>query len=341
MNTTHPLPFALAIHGGAGTITRAALTAAQETFYLKGLRQALERGAAALQNNCSALDAVEISVRALEDNPLFNAGRGSVFTENEKHEMDACIMSGLDLRAGGVACVSNIKNPVTLARKVLEQTEHVLLCAEGAHRFAVESGCEFAPDEYFFDALRYQQLLAAKRACSVQLDHHLSAKNLNAKEKQPAAAKSTELKPAAENPFAKKFGTVGAVALDAQGNLAAATSTGGMTNKRCGRIGDTPIVGLGTYANNSTCAVSCTGHGEHFMRHVAAYDVSCLMKYQGLSLQQACQTVINHKLKAAGGEGGLIAADAQGNLALVFNSEGMYRACITHLTAARISIYKD
>jgi beta-aspartyl-peptidase (threonine type) len=304
---------ALAIHGGAGTITRAALTADQETAYTNALRHALTSGWEILLAGGSALDAVEHSVRALEDNPLFNAGRGSVFTHEATHEMDAAIMSGIDRRAGAVAAVSHVKNPITLARRVMEETPHVLLCGAGAEKFAREVGIEFAPAEYFFSEFRYAQLLAARRTQDVQLDHTPE----------------------------KKFGTVGAVARDVKADLAAATSTGGMTNKRFGRIGDTPIIGAGTYADNRTCAISCTGHGEFFMRAVTAYDAACLMKYKDLNLREACDIAINYTLSELGGEGGLIAVDAAGNLALPFNSEGMYRAWISSKEGMTVKIYGD
>jgi beta-aspartyl-peptidase (threonine type) len=304
---------AIAVHGGAGTIRREEMTDEKEAAYKNGLRAALMRGWEILQARGSALDAVEAAVRALEDDALFNAGRGSVFTNEGRHEMDAAIMSGADKRAGAVACVRNIKNPVTLARRVMERTRHVLLCGEGAEKFARETGVEFAPADYFFSAYRHQQLLDAQRADRVQLDHSTN----------------------------RKIGTVGAVARDAGGNLAAATSTGGMTNKRFGRIGDTPLIGAGTYADNAVCAVSCTGDGEFFIRAVAAYDLACLMKYKGMKLDEAASQVIGETLPAIGGEGGLIAIDAKGNLSLRFNSEGMYRAWITTGGEVSIKIYEE
>lgn len=304
---------ALAIQGGAGTIRRAEMSAEREAAYRDGLQQALARGWEVLSKGGSALDTVEATVCVLEDIPLFNAGRGAVFTHDERHEMDAMIMSGEDLRAGAVAAVGGIKNPITLARRVMDQTEHVLLCGVGAEEFAREAGFEFAPPEYFFTEFRYEQLLQARRENEVRLDH---------------------------SPI-KKIGTVGAVACDARGHVAAATSTGGMTNKRFGRIGDTALVGAGTYADDRTCAVSCTGHGEFFMRAVVAYDVACLMKYKGLTLQEACEQTINQTLREMNGEGGLVAVDRMGNVALPFNSEGMYRAWITSERAAQIAIYRD
>ncbi len=304
---------ALALHGGAGTIQRAAMSAERERAYRDGLQQAMMGGWAVLTGGGAALDAVEASVCMLEDNPLFNAGRGSVFTHTEQHEMDAAIMSGEDLRAGAVAAIGGIRNPIILARRVMDETPHVLLCGRGAEEFAREAGVEFAPAEYFFDALRYEQLLQARQEREVALDH---------------------------TPV-KKFGTVGAVARDAHGHLAAATSTGGMTNKRFGRVGDTALIGAGTYADDRTCAISCTGHGEFFIRTVAAYDVACLMKYKGLTLDDACAQVVSQTLREMGGEGGLIAVDHMGNVTLPFNSEGMYRAWITSGHEAQVAIYRD
>ena len=304
---------ALALHGGGGTIRRALMSTEREAAYGEGLQQALRRGWEVLTNGGAALDAVEATVCVLEDDPLFNAGRGSVFTHNEKHEMDAAIMSGEDLRAGAVAAVSSVKNPIKLARRVMEETPHVLLCGSGAEEFARETGCEFAPPDYFFSQFRYEQLLQARREQEVRLDH------------SPA----------------KGFGTVGAVARDRAGHLAAATSTGGMTNKRFGRVGDTALIGAGTYADDHTCAVSCTGHGEFFIRTVAAYDIACLMKYRGLTLHDACEQVVGRTLSEMGGEGGLIAVDQRGNVALPFNSEGMYRAWITSGSEAQVAIYRD
>ncbi|MBV9959900.1 MAG: isoaspartyl peptidase/L-asparaginase [Acidobacteria bacterium] len=304
---------ALVIHGGAGTISRALMSDEREAAYRAGLQQALRRGWEVLSGGGLALDAVEAAVCVMEDNPLFNAGRGSVFTHNERHEMDAAIMSGEDLRAGAVAAVDGIKNPIKLARRVMEATEHVLMCGSGAEEFAREAGFEFAPPEYFFDELRYEQLLQARREDEVRLDH-------------------TPL---------KKFGTVGAVALDTRGHLAAATSTGGMTNKRFGRVGDTALIGAGTYADDQTCAISCTGHGEFFIRTVAAHEIVSLMKYKGFTLKEAAEQVVHVTLPELGGEGGLIAVDRTGNISLPFNSEGMYRAWMTSGSEAQVAIYPD
>ncbi len=317
--------YAIAIHGGAGTILRSTMTPEKETAYKKALEDAIISGETILKKNGSSLDAVEAAIRTLEDNPLFNAGKGAVFTNEEKHEMDASLMNGKDLTAGAVASVSNVKNPITLARAVMDKSEHVFLAGQGAMEFAKKNNIEFAPDNYFFVQLRYEQLQQAKQSDSIILDHTTplsSGKGFG-------------------DEGEKKFGTVGAVALDVNGNLAAGTSTGGMTNKKHGRIGDTPIIGAGTYANNNTCAVSCTGHGEFFIRSVVAYDISCLMEYKGLTLKQACEIVVQEKLVKIGGEGGLIALDAKGNIELPYNSEGMYRASKKQDEAIFIGIYKD
>ena len=283
---------ALAIHGGAGTLSHADMTPDRERVYRAGLQEALNAGYALLANGSSALDAVEQAVILLENNELFNAGRGAVFTADGRNELDAAIMCGRTLNAGAIAGVRNIRNPISLARAAMERSGHVLLMGTGAEEFAREQGIETAPDAYYFTQFRWDELEKKRQ-------------NLDAR---PRA-----------------LGTVGAVAVDRTGNLAAATSTGGTTNKRYGRVGDSPIMGAGNYANNRSCAVSCTGDGEYFIRAVAAYDVACLVEYKGLSLQEACDVVINDKMKQLGGEGGLIAVDPAGNLALVFNSEGMYR----------------
>ncbi len=303
---------ALAIHGGAGTILRSAMTPELEAEYRGGLENALNAGWAILDRGGSALDAVEEAVSSLEDFPLFNAGRGSVFTHEGKNEMDAAIVDGATLRAGAVAFVRNVKNPVRLARLVIERTEHVLLAGNGANQFAVEIGVEMADDEYFFTDFRYEQLLRAREEGSVMLDH------------TPEEAEILTGESTSQVQGTKALGTVGAVACDSAGRLAAATSTGGMTNKKFGRIGDTPIVGSGTYADE-TCAVSCTGHGEIFMLGVTAFDVAARMKYKRISIESAAAETID-RLTSIGGEGGLIAVDTHGNVVLPFNSEGMYRA---------------
>lgn len=292
----------IAIHGGAGAITRAQLTSEQEKRYIDALYAIVETGQKMLEAGESALDVVTEAVRLLEECPLFNAGIGSVFTRDETHELDACVMDGITLKAGAVAGVSHLRNPVLAARLVMEESPHVLLTGAGAERFAFEHGMAPVSPDLFSTETRYQQLLDARSAGMTQLDHTA-----------PLDERS-------------KMGTVGAVALDKAGNLAAATSTGGMTNKLPGRVGDSPLPGAGCYANNATAAVSCTGTGEVFIRALAAYDITALMDYGGLSLSEACERVVMEKLPALGGIGGLIAVDREGNVALPFNSEGMYRA---------------
>ncbi len=294
--------FAIAVHGGAGTIAPSDLTPVLEKSYRQGLEDALTRGHAVLKDGGSSLDAVEAAVRSLEDCPYFNAGKGSVFNADGQHEMDASIMRGDTLAAGAVAGVNNVKNPVGLARRVMENSPHVLISGMGAFEFAHQERVPLEDDQYFFDQFRYDQWKKLQGTDVYQLDH--------------------------AGPDDKKFGTVGAVALDASGHLAAATSTGGMTNKRFQRIGDSPIIGAGTYANDSTCAVSCTGHGESFIRAVAAYDVSALMEYKGFSLQEAVHEVVHRKLPLLDGDGGMIAIDRNGNIVLDFNCTGMYRGSV-------------
>jgi len=289
----------LAIHGGAGTILKSAMTPEKEAAYKTALQHALDEGYLILEAGGSALDAVEKAVSLLEDSPLFNAGKGSVFTAAGTHEMDASIMEGKSLQAGAVSAITGVKNPVQLARLVMEKSGHVFLSGAGAEAFARDQQVSFCDKDYFYDELRYQQWQELKDTDHFQLDH---------------AAKKEQ-----------KFGTVGAVALDSAGNVAAATSTGGMTNKQYGRVGDSPMIGAGNYANNNTCAISCTGSGEFFIRAVVAYDVSCLMEHKGMTLQAACAEVIQNRLLKIGGDGGLIAVDRQGNIALEFNTEGMYR----------------
>lgn len=308
---------ALAIHGGAGTILRSVMTVELEREYRDGLTDALTTGWAILQKSGSALDAVEATVVELENFPLFNSGKGSVFTHAGKNEMDASIMDGNTLKAGAVAFVKNVKNPIRLARFVMERTEHILLGGEGADEFAREMGVEVEPDEYFFTDHRYKQLQEAMEADRVQLDHTIHEQELIEETMDLGDLKS-------KTANRKPLGTVGAVACDSAGNIAAATSTGGMTNKKFGRIGDTPLIGSGTYADNATCAVSCTGHGEYFMIGATAYDVAARMKYKGLGLKEAARESIDY-LTTINGEGGLIAVDALGNVVMPFNSDGMYR----------------
>lgn len=311
----------LAIHGGAGTIVKQDMTSEQEAAYRLALKESLDAGYHILENGGSAMDAVQAAVIAMEDNILFNAGRGSVFTSEGWNEMDAAIMDGATLEAGAVAGVRNIRNPILLAAEVMLHSGHVFLSGKGANEFAIKQGIKTEPDEYFYSEYRYQQWLQMKDSDRYQLDH---------KGNYPGDLMNK-----------KKFGTVGAVACDNEGNIAAATSTGGMTNKRYGRIGDSPMIGAGTYANNTTCAISCTGHGEIFIKAVTAYDVSCLMEYKKMTLQQACEEAVMKKLVALNGEGGLIGVDAKGNVAMVFNSEGMYRGCRSSDGSNEISIYKN
>lgn len=306
--------FSLAIHGGAGTLVKGLMTPEKEEKYKTALEEALETGYAILEKNGKAIDAVEAAVKKLEDSPLFNAGRGSVFTNKGTHEMDAAIMDGKTLNAGAVSLITGIKNPISLAHDVMKKSDHVFLAGEGAMLFADSLGYSLESPEYFYDELRYQQWQEIKDSDSFQLDHSLKKDS--------------------------KFGTVGAVACDNEGNIAAATSTGGMTNKRWGRVGDSPMIGAGNYANNQTCAVSCTGSGEFFIRGVVAYDVSCLMEYKEMSLKAAATEVINKRILEIGGDGGLIAVDAKGNIAMPFNTEGMYRAFKTSENEKEVLIYK-
>lgn len=328
--------FTLAIHGGAGTILRSRMTPELELEYRGALDVSLKAGWAVLNEGGSALDAVETAVASLEDFPLFNAGRGSVFTHEGEQEMDASIMDGKTMKAGAVAFVKNIKNPVKLARLVMERTEHVLLAGDGADQFADQMGIETAPDEYFFTEHRWLQLQEAIVSGRTQLDHS----DIDDDESQDAAAASARVQTLVNgNPSenSKSLGTVGAVACDKNGNLAAATSTGGMTNKKFGRVGDTPIIGAGNYADE-LCAVSCTGHGEYFIRGVIAYDVAARMKYKSLSLEDSASEAIA-RLTEINGEGGLVAVDSQGNITLQFNSEGMYRGSIDSDGKSNIEIY--
>jgi beta-aspartyl-peptidase (threonine type) len=296
----------LAIHGGAGTIERNKMTAEKEGEYRGGLERALRAGYEILKRGGSSLDATEAAVRVLEDDPNFNAGRGSVFTSAGTNEMDASIMDGKTLRAGAVGSVKHIKNPIGLARLVMEKSPHVMLDCAGAEAFAKANGIELLDQKYFFTQERWDALQKIKAA-----------------EKNRASGAGTSFLITDQD----RHGTVGAVALDKDGNLAAATSTGGTTNKLPGRIGDTPVIGAGTYANNQTCAVSCTGDGEYFIRAAAAHEVSVLMQYRGLKLEEAAQDALD-TVKRLGGTGGLIAIDKKGEIALPFNTNGMYRGYV-------------
>lgn len=311
----------IAIHGGAGTILKGDLSPETDQQYRHALSEALDAGYAVLKMGGNAVKAVMAAVVILEDHPLFNAGRGSVFTKKGLNEMDAAIMDGRTLNAGAVAGVRNVRNPILLADEVMLHSGHVFLSGKGANDFAIKQGIKLEPDDYFFSQYRYDQWREIRDSDLYKLDH-----------------KHDKLVGLKEN---KKLGTVGAVACDEDGNIAAATSTGGMTNKQFGRIGDSPIIGIGTYANNNTCAISCTGHGEIFIKAVAAYDVSCLMEYKNFTLQKACEEVILKKLVNMNGEGGLIGMDAKGNAALVFNSAGMYRGLKNSDGEMFVAIYKE
>ncbi len=283
--------YAIVIHGGAGNISPQFITPDRAEALSAKLSEVLEKGITILKNGGTSLDAVEAVIRIMEDSPLFNAGKGAVFTHEGKNEMDASIMDGNTLNSGAVAGIGDIKNPITAARIVMEKSPHVLLSGAGASRFVSANGAELVDSNYFYTERRWKQLQQQLKKSGVE-----------------------------------KYGTVGCVALDSHGNLAAGTSTGGMTNKRFGRIGDSPIIGAGNYANNNSCAVSATGHGEFFIRYTVAHDISALMQYSGLSVQQAATTVIHHKLKEAGGSGGVICVDKAGNISMEFNTTGMLRA---------------
>ena len=291
--------FAIAIHGGAGTITRKNMTPEKESAYRSKLEEALNAGYAILENGGTSLDAVESTIRIMEDSELFNAGKGAVFTNAGTNELDASIMDGINLKAGAVAGVKTIKNPISAARKVMEETWHVMLSGDGADEFAKEQNLDIVDPIYFYTQRRWDSL------------------------------KKTQT---------KKHGTVGCVALDKKGNLAAGTSTGGLTNKQWGRVGDSPIIGAGTYANNKTCAVSGTGQGEYFIRGNVAYDVSAIMEYENESVGKAARKVIS-KLSDLGGEGGVIAMDSHGNISMPFNTSGMYRGFRKSNSSAKILIY--
>ena len=300
----------LVMHGGAGTITRQSMTADLEKQYRQTLEQALRAGHAILAKGGASLDAVDASIRILEDSPLFNAGKGAVFTHEGRNELDASIMEGKTKKAGSVAGVTIIKNPITAARAVMEKSKHVMMAGHGAELFATSVGIEIVDPSYFWTERRWKEL-----------QDELTAE-------QPATP-------------AKHLGTVGAVALDAKGNLAAGTSTGGVSNKRYGRVGDSPIIGAGTYAENESVAVSCTGTGEFFIRWTVAYDIAALYKYRGMNVQQAGDEVIHKKLEPVGGDGGAIVLDAKGNFAMPFNTEGMYRGWIGADGVPHVLIYKD
>ena len=297
---TKTVEYAIVIHGGAGTITKKNMTDEKEKAYTDALNASLDAGIEILSKGGNAKDAVIEAIKLMEDSPLFNAGKGSVFTHNGENEMDASLMDGATLNAGAVGGVKTIKNPITAAEAVMTNSDHVMMVGEGAENFAISQGLDTIDPSYFKTERRWkslQRIIEKEKALGANIS---------------ALADS-------------KYGTVGAVALDKNGNIVAGTSTGGMTNKKFNRIGDSPIIGAGTYANNKTCGVSCTGHGEYFIRYAVAHDVSALMEYKNMSVEQASEYVINNKLKAAGGDGGLIALDANGNYSMPFNTAGMYR----------------
>lgn len=300
--------FGIIIHGGAGTILKSSMTREKEAEYIAKLNEALETGYKILENGGKSLDAVEAAIKIMEDSPLFNAGKGAVFTAKGTNELDAAVMDGKTLGAGSVAGLMHIKNPISLARLVMEKSPHVMMISDGAEEFAKENGIELVDQKYFFKQERWDALQRAKREEVKQKEKH---------------------------------GTVGACALDKFGNLAAGTSTGGMTNKKYGRVGDAPIIGAGTYANNNTCAISATGHGEYFIRLGVARDISDLMAYKQLSLSEASEEVIMKKLTALGGTGGIIAIDKNGNIAMPFNTEGMYRGFHISGEKPTVKIYKE
>lgn len=317
--------FGIVIHGGAGTILKKNMSDSLENAYKEKLEEAIKSGHAILKNGGTSMDAVTATINIMEDSPLFNAGKGAVFTHDETNELDASIMDGKTLNAGAVAGVQRIKNPINLAKLVMTNSDHVMLAGKGAEVFAQEQGVELIDPKYFYTEKRFQSLQNLKKRKQAELDTNNSTAAL------------------AIDPFMKdsKFGTVGCVALDKNGNLAAGTSTGGMTDKRWNRIGDAPIIGAGTYANNATCAVSSTGWGEYFIRAMVAHDISALMEYKGLSLQEAAELVIQKKVPDLGGDGGIVAIDNKGNIAMEFNTAGMYRAHMNAEGKLVIGIYKE
>ncbi len=313
--------FSLVLHGGAGTIKKENMTAEKEKAYRKKLEEALNKGYAVLESGGTSIEAVIATITIMEDSPLFNAGKGAVFTNEGKNEMDASIMDGATHQAGAVASITIVKNPITAAYAVMTKSPHVMMAGKGAEKFAKEVGLEIVDPSYFFTEQRFNHLKKIKEKEKIELDH----------DEDKGSIKNNDY----------KFGTVGVAALDKFGNLAAGTSTGGMTNKRFGRIGDSPIIGAGTYADNMTCAVSATGHGEFFIRNVVAYDIAALMKYKNMTLKEAAEAVVKKKLVKIGGNGGIIALDRQGNIAMPFNTAGMYRGYIKEKDKAVVLIYKN
>lgn len=317
--------FAIVIHGGAGTILKENMTPELEQQYRDKLNESLKAGYDILAKGGTAQDAVVAAIKVMEDSPLFNAGKGAVFANDGTNFMDAAFMDGKTLNAGSIAGVHTIRNPIEGARAVMEKSPHVMLSGEGADKFAKEQGLKIEDPKYFYDEKRWQQLQQLKKKDEIKLDHSDTTGSI----------KTFDVEFGGD----KKFGTVGCVALDKYGNLSAGTSTGGMTNKKWGRVGDSPIIGAGTYANNKTCGVSCTGHGEYFIRNVVAYDVSAMMEYKGLTLEQAANEIVMRKLKSQGGEGGLVAMDSKGNITMPFNTPGMYRGYMKKDGKPWIGIY--
>ena len=317
--------YIMVIHGGAGTLTRKNMSVEKEAAYRAALTLALQTGYKTLKAGKSSLDAVEATIHVMEDSPLFNAGKGAVFTHDGKNEMDAAIMEGKTMMAGAVAGVTTIKNPISAARAVMEKSEHVMMVGQGAEAFARQAGITIVDPKYFYTKERWDGLQQAIKEDSAKavLDH--------------GSKKSMKLG-TLNHDF--KFGTVGTVALDQAGNLAAGTSTGGMTNKKYGRVGDAPIIGAGTYANNTTAGISCTGWGEFYIRNVVAHDISAMMEYKNMSVADAAAAAIE-KVGKMGGDGGLIALDAKGHVAMPFNTEGMYRGTVTEDGKIEILIYKN
>lgn len=313
--------FGIVLHGGAGTIIKEYTSDSLENAYKSKLEEAIRAGHSILEKGGSSLDAVTATINILEDSPLFNAGRGAVFTHEGRNELDASIMDGATLKAGAVAGVRHIKNPINLARDVMDKSPHVMLYGAGAEVFAQGLGYQMMDTSYFYTQKQYDIL-----------------KDVIRRQKEKEAKKVAYNDPILND---YKFGTVGCVALDKSGNLAAGTSTGGMTNKRWNRIGDSPIIGAGTYANNATCAVSATGWGEYFIRSAAAYDISALMDYKGLSLKDAAMEVIQNKIPNLGGDGGIVAIDKNGNMTMEFNTAGMFRASMNSKGEMMIGMYKD
>ena len=315
--------FAIVIHGGAGTILKKNMTPEKETAYKAVLKEAIKSGHTILKNGGTSLDAITKTINVMEDSPLFNAGKGAVFTNEGTNELDASIMDGETLNAGASAGTTTVKNPIDLARAIMDNSPHVMLSGKGADIFAQEQGLEIVDPSYFYTEGRFKALERTRASEKIELDHN---------------DKSVYYDPEIKD---SKFGTVGCVALDKNGNLAAGTSTGGMTNKRWGRVGDVPIIGAGTYANNATCAVSSTGWGEYFIRATVAHDISALMEYKGLSLKDAAYEVIHNKVGKLGGNGGIVAIDKNGNMVFEFNTEGMYRASMNDKGELVVEIYNQ